>query len=149
MLKSTRLVSFPSKTPCKRTHIVACTCCVHLHTLLHVVAEYLKQVKRLNSQHFFWIRLHELFQHCLGHARTKLAVELKGRFPFNKSSGLKFRKIQAPNRRYIPVAQSRPKVNARLVIVVLSRMQKSGTGDNGFVKWKRTFRSGRPIDRLK
>ena len=33
---------------------------------------------------------------------------------------------------------------ARLVIVLASRIQKSGTGDNNFVKWKGTFRSDRP-----
>ena len=32
---------------------------------------------------------------------------------------------------------------ARFVIVLASRIQKSGTGDNDFVKWKRTFRSDR------
>ena len=33
---------------------------------------------------------------------------------------------------------------ARLVIVLVSRIQKSGTGNNNFVKWKGTFRSDRP-----
>ena len=33
---------------------------------------------------------------------------------------------------------------AHLVIVLESRIQKSGTGDNNFVKWKGTFRSNRP-----
>ena len=32
----------------------------------------------------------------------------------------------------------------RLVIVLVSRVQKSSTGDNNFVKWKGTFRSDRP-----
>ena len=49
---------FPLKPRANGLNIVACTCCVRLHTLLHVVAENLKQVKLLNSQHFFWIRLH-------------------------------------------------------------------------------------------
>ena len=35
---------------------------------------------------------------------------------------------------------------ARLVIVLASRIQKSGTGDNNFVKWKGTFRSDRPTE---
>ena len=35
---------------------------------------------------------------------------------------------------------------ARLVIVLVSRIQKSGTGDNNFVKWKGTFRSYRPTE---
>ena len=34
--------------------------------------------------------------------------------------------------------------SARLVIVLVSRIQKSGTGDSNFVKRKRTFRSDRP-----
>ena len=40
---------------------------------------------------------------------------------------------------------------ARLVIVLLSRIQKSDTGDNNFVKWKGTFGSDRRKrrDRLK
>ena len=33
---------------------------------------------------------------------------------------------------------------ARLFIGLVSRIQKSSTGDNNFVKWKRTFRSERP-----
>ena len=33
---------------------------------------------------------------------------------------------------------------ARLVIFPVSRIQKSGTGDNNFVKLKGTFRSDRP-----
>ena len=36
----------------------------------------------------------------------------------------------------------------RLVFVLVSRIQKSGTRDNNFVKWKGTFRSDRP-DRSK
>ena len=32
----------------------------------------------------------------------------------------------------------------RVVIVLVSRIQKSGTGNNNFVKWKGTFRSDRP-----
>ena len=33
---------------------------------------------------------------------------------------------------------------ARLVIVLVNRIQKSGAGVNNFVKWKGTFRSDRP-----
>ena len=41
--------------------------------------------------------------------------------------------------------------SARMVIVFVNRMQKSGTGDNNFVKWKGTFGSDRRKrrDRLK
>ena len=34
---------------------------------------------------------------------------------------------------------------ARLVIVRVSRIQKSGTEDNNFVNWKKTFRSDRTV----
>ena len=47
-----------------------------------------------------------------------------------------------PVERHIPVVQTRP--TARLVIVLVSRIQKSGTRNNNFVKWKGTFRSDRP-----
>ena len=47
-----------------------------------------------------------------------------------------------PMERYIPVAETRSNP-PRLVIVLASRIQKSGTGDNNFVKWKRTLRSDR------
>ena len=67
-----------------------------------------------------------------------------GGFPFNKNSGLKFRKFYVPNGAYIPVAQTRPQATGRLVIVLVSRIQMSGTGDNNFVKWKGTFQSDRP-----
>ena len=33
---------------------------------------------------------------------------------------------------------------ARLVIVLVSKIQKSGTGNNNFVKWNGTFQSDRP-----
>ena len=33
---------------------------------------------------------------------------------------------------------------ARWVIVLVTRIQKSGTGDNNLVKWKGTFRSDQP-----
>ena len=36
---------------------------------------------------------------------------------------------------------------AHLVLVLVSRIQESGSGNNNFVKWKGTFRSERPTDR--
>ena len=36
---------------------------------------------------------------------------------------------------------------ARLVLVLVSRIQESGSGNNNFVKWKGTFRSEEPTDR--
>ena len=65
------------------------------------------------------------------------------RFPFNKNSGLKFRKFHVPNGTVQSGCTDSIQATARLVIILLSRLQKSGTGDNNFVKWKGTFRSDR------
>ena len=67
-----------------------------------------------------------------------------GRFPFNKNSGLKFRKFYVFNGTVHSGYTDPTQATARLVIVLASRIQKSGTGDNNFVKWKETFRSDRP-----
>ena len=67
-----------------------------------------------------------------------------GRFPFNKNSGLKFRKFSVFNGTVHSGSTDPTQATARLVIVLASRIQKSGTGDNNFVKWKGTFRSDRP-----
>ena len=64
--------------------------------------------------------------------RTALSIQQKFRFEISE----------------IPCAHSSctdpTQATARLVIVFVSRIQNSGTGDNNFVKWKRTFRSDRP-----
>ena len=65
-----------------------------------------------------------------------------GRFPFNKNSGLKFRKNK-PNGTVHSGCTDPTQATARLVIVLVTRIQKSGTGNN-FVKRKGTFRSDRP-----
>ena len=91
------------------------------------------------------------------------------RFPF-KNCGLKFRnlKFHVPNSLlhsrfqcrddskngcvadYVPNGTAHSgctdptQATARLVIVLVSRIQKSGTGDNNFVKQKGKFRSDRP-----
>ena len=69
----------------------------------------------------------------------------------NGNSGLKFPKFHVqnglvplqnlnPKIAYIPAAQTRPKpMCIILVIVLVSRIQKSSTEDINFVKWKRTF----------
>ena len=63
----------------------------------------------------------------------RVLAKVLGHFPFNKNnSGLKFRKIPLAQgngtfRLYWPYIQA----TARLVIVLLSSIQKSGTGDNG------------------
>ena len=67
-----------------------------------------------------------------------------GRFPFDKNSGLKFRKFSVFNGTVHSGSTDPTQATARLVIVLASRIQKSGTGDNNFVKWKGTFRSDRP-----
>ena len=57
---------------------------------------------------------------------------------------LKFRKFHVPNKTVHSSYTDPTQATARLVIVLVSRIQKSGTGDNNFVKWKGTFRSDRP-----
>ena len=67
--------------------------------------------------------------------------ENSGRFPFNKNSGLKFRKFHVPNgtvQYYVPSSCTDPiQATACLLTVLVNRIQKSGSGDNNFVKWKR------------
>ena len=65
-------------------------------------------------------------------------------FPFNKNSGLKFRKFYLPNGTVHSGCTDLTQATARLVIVLVSRIQKGGTGDNNFVKWKGTFQTDRP-----
>ena len=67
-----------------------------------------------------------------------------GYFPFNKNSGLKFRKFNLPNGAVHSGCTDPTQATARLVIVLVSRIQKSGTVKNNLVKWKGTFRSDRP-----
>ena len=63
----------------------------------------------------------------------------QGRVPFNKNSGLKFRKCHVPNGTVHSACTHPTQASARLVIVLVSRIQKSGSGDNNFVKWKGSF----------
>ena len=67
-----------------------------------------------------------------------------GLFPFNKHSSLKFRKFHVSNGTVHSDCTDPTQATARLVIVLVSRIQKSGTEDNNFVKWKGTFWSDRP-----
>ena len=67
----------------------------------------------------------------------------RGCIPFNKNSGLKFRKFHVQNGTVHSGCTDSTQATARLVIILLSRLQKSGTGDNNFVKWIGTFRSDR------
>ena len=53
-----------------------------------------------------------------------------GRFPFNKNSGSKFRKFHLPNGTVHSGCPDPTQATTRLVIALVSRVQKSGTGDN-------------------
>ena len=66
------------------------------------------------------------------------------RFPFNKNSCLKFRKIHVPSGTVHSSCTDQTKAVGSLVIVLVSRIQMIGPGENNFVKWKGTFRSYRP-----
>ena len=72
-----------------------------------------------------------------------LKVVMKGfeHFPFNKNSGLKFRKFHVPNGRVHAGCTDPTWTTMCLVIVLVSRIQKSSTGNNNFVKWKGPFQS--------
>ena len=63
----------------------------------------------------------------------------KGPFPFNKNSSLKFQKFHVPNGTVHSGCTDQTQATTHLVIVLVSRIQKNGTGDNNFVKWKGTF----------
>ena len=69
-----------------------------------------------------------------------------GRFGFKKNSALKFRKFHVPNGTVHSDCTDPTQATARLVIVLVSRMQKRGAGDNNFVKLTGTFRSDRRND---
>ena len=61
-------------------------------------------------------------------------IGILGCFPFNKKSGLKFPKFHGQ-----VGCTDLTQATARLVIVLLSRIQKSGTGGSNFFKWKGTL----------
>ena len=58
---------------------------------------------------------------------------------FNENSSSKFRKFHVPNEMVHSGCTDPTQATARLVIVLVSRMQKSGTRNNNFVKRKGTF----------
>ena len=62
--------------------------------------------------------------------------------PLTKIPVWNFVNSTCPMERYIPVAQTQPK--PQHVIALVSRIQKSGTRDNHFVKWRGTFWFDRP-----
>ena len=67
-----------------------------------------------------------------------------GSFPFNKNSVFKFQKFHVFNGTVHSGCSDPTQATARLVIVLVSRIQKSGTGDINFFKSKKTFNSVRP-----
>ena len=68
-----------------------------------------------------------------------------GCFPFNKNSGFIFGKFHVPNGTVHSGCTNPTQATISLMVIVLvSRIQNSGTADNNFGKWKRTFRSDRP-----
>ena len=64
--------------------------------------------------------------------------------PVVLNSGLKIGKFYVPNGTVHSGSTDPTQATTRLVIILVSRIQKSGTGNNNFVKWKGTFRSDRP-----
>ena len=67
-----------------------------------------------------------------------------GAFRSTKICGLKFRQFHVPNGTVLSGYADPTQATSRLVIVLVSRIQKSGIGDNSFVRWKGKFRSNRP-----
>ena len=88
------------------------------------------------------IRASFLLWYLAGASADNIRVNM-GWFPFNKNSVLKFRKFHVFNGTVHSGCSDSTQATARLVIVLVSRIQKSGTGDNNFVEWKETFRSDR------
>ena len=62
------------------------------------------------------------------------------RFPFNKHFGLKIRKFHEPNRTvHSGFTDPFQAPGCLLTVPAASRIQKSGTGDKNFAKWKGLF----------
>ena len=60
------------------------------------------------------------------------------------NSGLKFGKFHVPSGTVHSSCKDPTEATMHLVIVLVSKIQKSGTGDNNFVKWNGSFWSDRP-----
>ena len=72
--------------------------------------------------------------------KTPQCSPVPRRFPFNKNFGLKFRKFHVTNGTVHSGFTDPFQATACLLIVpAASRIQKSGTGDNNFAKWKGLF----------
>ena len=72
--------------------------------------------------------------------KTPQCSPVPRRFPFNKNFGLKFRKFHVTNGTVHSGFRDPFQATVCLLIVpAASRIQKSGTGDNNFAKWKGIF----------
>ena len=72
--------------------------------------------------------------------KTPQCSPVPRRFPFNKHFGLKIRKFHEPNGTvHSGFTDPFQAPGCLLTVPAASRIQKSGTGDNNFVKWKGLF----------
>ena len=108
-------------------------------------AVYKKQIDNLRTNHqvCIWLIDHITCLFCC-FITTKVKfsrhwilclVGKKGCFPSTKNLGLKFWKFQVPNGTVYYGSTDPSQGTARLVIALVSRIQKSSTWDNSFVKW--------------
>ena len=74
--------------------------------------------------------------HKLGEGGSPEALSIQPKFRFDS--------LEIPHRTVHSGCTDPTQATVPLVIVLVSRIQKSGTGDNNVVKWKGTFRSDRP-----
>ena len=85
---------------------------------------------------------------CLALARELSSAKMEPKKPRALSIQQKFRfeisEIYEPNGSVHSGCIDPTQATARLVIVLVTRIQGSSTGNNNFVKWKGTFRSYRP-----
>ena len=71
--------------------------------------------------------------HKLGEGGSPEALSIQPKFRFDI--------LEIPHRTVHSGCTDPTQATVHLVIVLVSRIQKSGTGDNNVVKWKGTFRS--------
>ena len=85
---------------------------------------------------------------CLALARELSSAKMEPKKPRALSIQQKFRfeisEIYEPNGSVHSGCIDPTQATARLVIILVTRIQGSSTGNNNFVKWKETFRSFRP-----
>ena len=108
-------------------------------------AVYKKQIDNLRTNHqvCIWLIDHiTCLFYCFVAAKVKFSrhwilclVGKKGCFPSTKNLGLKFWKFQVPNGTVYCGSTDPSQGTAHLVIALVSRIQKSSSWDNSFVKW--------------